>query len=352
MSDAPLSAVSAGAKVAILMEGYLRNHFGKLGFGMLRYSPAEIVAVIDSEHAGDDLPSLTGIARSVPIVPSCSNARQLGAETLVLGVAPPGGRLPSTWWDEVLSALKMGMLIVNPLHEPLSTREEVKRIGGRVWDVRVEPPCLDTAAGRALGLSCARVLTVGSDMAVGKMTAALEMTFAARRIGVSAEFVATGQTGICIWGSGVAVDAVRVDFAPGAVERETIRAADTGAEVLFIEGQGAINHPAASAVLAIMRGCMPTHLVLCARAAQDSLWRFPDVRIPPVRSLIETYEAMAAGGGAFPRPRTIGVALDTHELDEPNALRAIERLEEEIGLPVVDPVRQSARRFAEVLRQK
>ncbi|MER3413944.1 MAG: DUF1611 domain-containing protein [Armatimonadota bacterium] len=350
MNSSPLGE---GARVAILMQGYLCDHFGKLGFGMLRYSPAEIVAVVDADHAGDDLPSLTGIPCCTPIVSSSNEARDLGAEALVLGVAPPGGKLPQDWWEEVLKALRLGMLVVNPLHKPLSTNEEVRRLGGRVWDVRVEPPDLDTAAARALVLSCARVLTVGTDMAVGKMTASLEMTFAARRIGVAAEFVATGQTGICIWGSGVAVDAVRLDFAPGAVERETLRAAsESGADVLFIEGQGAINHPAASATLAIMRGCMPTHLVLCARAQQRSLWRFPDLRIPPVRSLIETYETMAAGGGVFPRPQTIGIALDTHELDESQALQAGERLESEVGLPVVDPVRHGAARLVEWLVQK
>lgn len=345
------SPLGPGSKVAILMEGYLRNHFGKLGFGMLRYSPAEIVAVIDSEHAGDDLPSLTGIPRCAPIVRSCGEAHDLGAETIVLGVAPPGGRLPADWWDAVLEALRLGMLVVNPLHSPLATNEEVRKTGGRVWDVRVEPPNLDTASGRALELSCTRVLTVGTDMAVGKMTATLEMTFAARRMGVSAEFVATGQTGICIWGSGVAVDAVRLDFAPGAVERETLRAADTGAQVLLVEGQGAINHPAASAVLAIMRGCMPTHLVLCTRARQPTLWRFPEVPIPPLRSLIDTYETMAAGGGAFPRPKTVGIAFDTHELDDAEALQAIEQLESEVDLPVVDPVRQGAERLVSAFLQ-
>lgn len=345
------SPLGEGARVAILMQGYLRNHFGKLGFGMLRYSPADIVAVVDGENAGGDLRELTGIPRCAPIVRSCSEAHDLGAETLVLGVAPPGGRLPQDWWDEVLAALRLGMLVVNPLHTPLGANEEVRRAGGRVWDVRVEPPDLDTASGRALGLSCARVLTVGTDMAVGKMTASLEMTFVARRMGIAAEFVATGQTGICIWGNGVAVDAVRLDFAPGAVERETLRASESGAEVLFVEGQGAINHPAASAVLAIMRGCMPTHLVLCTRAEQRSLWRFPDLPVPPLQSLIETYETMAAGGGVFPRPRTIGIALDTHEMDEPGALQAIERLEREVGLPVVDPVRQGAARLIQAFQQ-
>lgn len=335
------------------MDGYLRNHFGKLGFGMLRYSPAEIVAVVDSEHAGADLPALIGIQRRAPIVRSCKEAKELGADALVLGVAPPGGRLPQHWRDEILAALSLGMLVVNPLHESLSEMvPERAPSTGRIWDVRVEPPGLETASGKALSLSCARVLTVGTDMAVGKMTAALEMTFAARRMGVTAEFVATGQTGICIWGSGVAVDAVRLDFAPGAVERETLRAAETGAEVLFVEGQGAINHPAASAVLAIMRGCMPTHLVLCARAQQESLWRFPDLSIPPLRSLMEVYEVMATGGGAFPRPRTIGIALDTHDLGEVEAREAVERLETEVGLPVVDPVRYGATRLVETLKSR
>jgi uncharacterized NAD-dependent epimerase/dehydratase family protein len=346
-----MNPIGAGSRIALLMDGYFTNRYGKLGIGMLRYSPAEIVAVIDAEHAGQDSFELTGVSRRVPIVANASEALALGAEALVLGVAPPGGRLPETWWPHIEAAVAAGALLVNPLHEPLSQHPKLRELGARVWDVRVEPPGLQPGSMRAAQLTCLRVLTVGTDMAVGKMTASLEMTLAARRMGIVADFVATGQTGICIWGSGVAVDAVRLDFAPGAVEAEVLRAAsaDPPPQVLFIEGQGAINHPAASASLAILRGSMPTHLSLCCKAGQETLWRFPELRIPPLEDLIYTYETMAAGGGAFPRPCTIGICVDTRGLGEEEALDYCQDLEARLGMPCVDPVRHGAERIVQAL---
>ncbi len=346
-----MNPLGPGSRVGLLMDGYLTNRYGKLGIGMLRYSPADIVAVIDRGHEGEDSAAVTGIPRHCPVVGDAASALTLGAEALVLGVAPPGGRLPEEWWPHLEAAMAAGALIVNPLHEPLSTHPKVLELGARVWDVRVEPPNLQPASMKAVKLTCLRVLTVGTDMAVGKMTASLELTLAARRKGIAADFVATGQTGVCIWGAGVAVDAVRLDFAPGAVEAEVLRAAGgtPPPQVLFVEGQGAINHPAASASLAILRGAMPTHLVLCCKANQESLWRFPELPIPPLQDLIATYETMAAGGGVFPKPATIGICVDTRDLDEESALAYCENLERAHGLPCVDPVRHSADRIVDAL---
>ena len=107
------------------------------------------------------------------------------------------------------------------------------------------------------------MLTVGSDCAVGKMTVALELLRAARERGVDAAFVPTGQTGIAIAGWGTAIDRVVADFAPGAAEQLVLEGERRAHDLLFVEGQGGINHPAFAAVtLALVYGAAPDALIL------------------------------------------------------------------------------------------
>src|SRR5438552_492550 len=129
--------IKPGDKVALLMHQQLATGFGKLGQGMLRYSEADIVAIIDCEHAGGDSAALTGIARDVPIVGTVGEARSLGAEILVIGIAPPGGRLPDEWWEEIKDSLRLGMSVVNPLHGNWANNTELAplvRPGRWIWD--------------------------------------------------------------------------------------------------------------------------------------------------------------------------------------------------------------------------
>ncbi|MBA3727141.1 MAG: DUF1611 domain-containing protein, partial [Armatimonadetes bacterium] len=188
-------------RIALLMHGHLDTGFGKLGQGMLRYSEAEIVALIDSVHVGGDSTEITGIPRQVPIVGTVAESYDLGARVLIVGIAAPGGRLPEGWWQELRDALRLGMSLVNPLHGSWEDHlGQFLGVDNWIWDIRVEPDGLQPGIGAAAGLSAIRLLTVGSDMSVGKMTAALECVAAAGSMGISAKFVATGQVGICIAG--------------------------------------------------------------------------------------------------------------------------------------------------------
>ncbi|MGI8923734.1 MAG: DUF1611 domain-containing protein [Fimbriimonadales bacterium] len=337
-------------RIALLMHGHLDTGFGKLGQGMLRYSEAKIVALIDSSHVGGDSTEITGILRHVPIVGTVAESYDLGARVLIVGIAPPGGRLPEAWWPELRDALRLGMSLVNPLHG--SWEDQLGQFLGAdnwIWDIRVEPEGLEPGVGAAAGLSAKRLLTVGSDMSVGKMTAALECVAAAGGRGISTRFLATGQVGICIAGTGVPLDAVRLDYAAGVIEREVVAAAQNGADVVVVEGQGALNHPASTASLALMRGSMPTHLLFAHRARQQGLKRMEEFSIPPIRDLIELNERVAASCGCFPAPKTIGVALNTAELSGGEALEECERLAEETCLPVSDPVRHGCGPFLDAL---
>ena len=237
-----------------------------MGFGLLRYGVAPVVAVVDRDRAGGDLYALTGgipAAQGVPIVASVADALVYAPTALVPAIAPPGGALPPDWWPEITEGLRAGLSLVNGLHEPLADRADLRPLitqaGQFIWDIRQEPPGLENGYGRAREMAAKRVLFVGTDMANGKMTAAIEMHRAAKRRGLDARFLATGQIGIAIAGDGVPLDAVRVDFASGSVEQALLRVGE-GADIVFIEGQGSLLTPASTATLPFCFAvrCRPT----------------------------------------------------------------------------------------------
>ncbi len=340
--------LDARRPLALYMEGSLTQPFGKMGFGLLRYSPNPIACVVDSEQAGRDAAEVTRIPRRCPVVGTVAEAAARGAEVFVLGIAPPGGRVPAAWYAAIDQAVAAGMSIVNGLHDRLAPRYPALRPGQWVWDVRVEPEDLGVGTGAAAGLRNRRAVLVGTDMAIGKMSVGLELHREALRRGMRSAFVATGQIGIVISGGGVALDAVRLDYATGAIEREVLRHA--AAEIVFVEGQGSILHPASTATLPLLRGAMPTHLVLCHRAGQRNLWRIPAVPIPPLGEVARLYEDVGAAAGAFARPRVAAIGLNTFHLEsDGDAVSAERAVEAETGLPCADVVRHGAARLLDAL---
>ncbi len=332
-------------KLAIYMEGAITGYGGKMGFGILRYSQNPILCVVDSEHQGQNIREVTDIGRDCPITASVEDAIALGADALVLGIAPPGGLIPPAWYPIIDRAVDAGLSIVNGLHDLLGHRYTNLRPGQEVWDIRSEPTDLKPGTGAAMHTSAKRILMIGTDMAVGKMTAGLEIVRVMREKGIRAEFVATGQIGITITGAGVPLDAIRVDFASGAIEREVLRADALGAEVILVEGQGSLSHPGSTANLPLLRGSMPTHLILCHRAGQTQLTSAPGITIPPLGDFIRVYEDLASAAGTFPRPNCVSVALNTSHLTFEEAGLACQNLEQELGLPVADPVRHGPQKL-------
>jgi uncharacterized NAD-dependent epimerase/dehydratase family protein len=329
-------------RVAILLhEGIVGTH-GKTGLSLLRYSEAPIVAAIDRQSAGKSLSELTGIKRDVPIVSSVAAALEYKPQVLVIGIAPKGGVLPDDYWHELKDAVAGGMSVVNGLHTPLATMPELKGLlkpGQVIWDVRKEPPNIGVATAIARTLSCRRVLTVGTDMAVGKMSTSLELHWAARLRGWRSKFLATGQTGLMLEGDGVPLDAIRVDFAAGAVEQMVMRYGKNY-DILHIEGQGSLLHPSSTATLPLIRGSQPTQMILVHRAGQTEVMN--GIPIPPLGEVIKLYETLASAGGAFVKVPVVGIALNTGHLDEVAAKEAIAQVNQETGLPCTDPVRFDA----------
>lgn len=328
-------------RVAILLHEGVRGVQGKTGLTLLRYSEASIVTVIDQQSAGESLLKLTGIDRNVPIVASVEDALLYNPDVLAIGIAPSGGILPDIWFQEIKQAVASGLSVVNGLHTRLANYPEIQGLlkpGQWIWDVRQEPAGLGVASAKARSLSCRRVLAVGTDMAVGKMSTCLELHRASLQRGLRSKFLATGQAGIMISGDGIPLDAVRVDFAAGAVEQLVMRFGEDD-DILYIEGQGSLLHPGSTATLPLLRGSQPTHLILVHRAGQTHIRNLPHVVIPPLSEVIKLYEMVGSAGGAFGKVKVIAIALNTGHLDEEAALDAIEQVKMETGLPCTDVVR-------------
>lgn len=342
-----MSPLRPDQKIAIYMEGALGDPSGKMGYGVLRYSPNPILCVIDSRHTGRDAEAVTGIPRPVPVVADVEEARAMGADVFLLGIAPGGGMIPPDWTPVIDRAIALGMSVVNGLHDRLGDRYALLAPDQYVWDIRKEPAGLTTGTGAARELPNRRALLIGTDMAVGKMTAGLEIWTAAKARGIDARFVATGQIGITIVGTGVPLDAVRVDYASGSIEAEVMAQAE--GSLILVEGQGSLIHPASTATLPLLRGSCPTHLVLCVRAGQERLLRVPWVEIPPLRRFAQMYEDLAEACGAFARPKCAGVALNTFGMPVEVAQGWVERIAEETGLPTCDPVRDGAETLVDAL---
>lgn len=328
------------APLAIYLEGALGLDIGKMGYGILRYSPNPVVAVIDSNHAGKTVTDVVQSPRNAPVVASLEEAIELGASALVLGTAPPGGNIPDAWRPVIKQAIESGLSLVNGLHEALGPQYPNLKTGQSVWDIRQEPKGIGPGMGEARLLSNRRILMVGSDMAVGKMTAGLELQKAAKRRTIDAAFLATGQIGITVSGAGIPLDAIRVDYASGAVEAETLKYKDR--EWIIVEGQGSLVHPGSTATLPLMRGSMPTDLILCHRAGQTHLKRIQNIPIPPLLELIKLYEDLATVGGTFPAAKVRGIAVNSGHLNAEEAQSHLEAIRSETGLPVCDPIRGSA----------
>jgi len=339
--------------IALYMEGASNEDHGKMGFGVLRYSVNPIVCVIDSQAKFANMAETGRTTRSVPIVASVEEALKREAKVLVLGTAPGGGLIPLDWWPQIDTAVRGGMSVVNGLFDLVGPHYPALQSGQWIWDIRQEPAGLANGTALAAGLACRRVLMIGTDMAVGKMTAGLELLKAARAKGIATEFAATGQIGITVTGHGVPLDAVRVDFASGAIEREVLTAADrmNGDKngLIIIEGQGALIHPSSTANLPLLRGSCPTHLILCHRAGQTAVGRLPNIPIPPLKPYAKLYEDLAEALGTFPRPTTIGVALNTASLSGEESEQVCQQIEQETNWPTCDPVRHGVDRLLSAL---
>ncbi len=349
-------------KVAILAEGQFARATAKTAIGVLRYAPFDVVAVVDSTRAGKDAAEYVGVGAGVPVVASVEDALARGATVLLIGTAAAGGRIPDGYRPALARALERGVEVWNGLHERVLTDPELaaaaKRGAARVRELREPPGDLPVGGHRARRGGVRVVLTVGSDAAVGKMTASLEIVAALRRAGERGEFVATGQTGIAIAGGGIAVDAVVADFIAGAAELMVCEAAER-ADWVIVEGQGSLTHPGFSGVtLGLLHGTAPDVMVLCHEAMRHSVKGYDDRQpLRTLREYVRIYEDAAAWRRppGYPPARVVAVALNTADVSDALAHALIHDAAAETGLPAADPIREGAPgadRIAHALRQR
>jgi uncharacterized NAD-dependent epimerase/dehydratase family protein len=326
-------------RLVILAEGYLDFHHGKTATSLLRYRSEEVVAVIDSLNAGSTAGDLLGIGGAIPMIAGIEEALQYRPSALLIGVAPTGGGMSPEWRVQILRAIDAGLDVISGLHHMLNDDSEfsaaAKIRGVRLHDVRRPPNDIGVATLAPRRDGATVVTLVGSDCAVGKMTAALEITASAERMGLKAAFVATGQTGIMLEGSGIAIDRVIGDFMAGAVEKLVQEAAER-ADWVFVEGQGSLLHPAYSGVtLSLLHGSAPDAMILVHPPGLTRIDEY-SVKIPPIERLVEIYEEAA---GWIKPARVAGIALNTRGLDSDATQRAIQDAESRTGLPATDPVK-------------
>jgi uncharacterized NAD-dependent epimerase/dehydratase family protein len=319
----------------ILAEGKSGDaHYGKTMRGVIAYSPHPTVAIVDSGRAGETY-------EEIPIVGSVEDGLAYEPDTALVGVATQGGLFPPAWRELLKESIAAGLDVENGLHEFLSDDPEIAELaakhGVELRDLRKPPPGLSVPTGDNLRVRAKIVLTVGSDCAIGKKTVAIELDRAARARGLKSQFVPTGQTGIAIAGWGIAVDAVVADFLAGAAEWLVVEGARRGGELLFVEGQGALVHPAYSGVtMGLLHGSAPHALVLCHRAGAEVVEGYPEHPLPPLAELVELHER-----ASLPlRPAKVaGIALNTRGLSDEDARLAAAAVEAETDLPADDPVR-------------
>jgi uncharacterized NAD-dependent epimerase/dehydratase family protein len=311
----------------------------KTAFGLRDWCREDVLG----EWAHPDARVSLGLARLAP-----HDAASRGAGSIVIGVAPTGGTLPNQWLDDLEAALDAGLDVVSGLHTRLTAFPRLvraaERRGARLIDVRHSNQSFPVASGqKRMGK---RVLTVGTDCALGKKYTALALTRALRGRGVAATFRATGQTGILIAGTGVAMDAVVADFLAGAAEQLSPNNEPGHWDV--IEGQGALFHPAYAAVtLGLLHGSQPDAIVLCHDPERTTIEEYPDFPIPALREAIEDY--LRAGRLTNRAVRCVGLSINSSSLTQDAWDSYRKRLERELELPVCDPLRTGVERLADSL---
>lgn len=303
--------------------------YAKTGAGVAYWRPELCMGQINLEGGTVDL----GLAQH-----STRSAAQEGAKTLLIGTAVIGGAIPESWFPTLKEALENGMDIVAGVHTRLNDIPELKALadkkGVRLIDVRVPPKNLPVGTGKKRAGK--RLLTVGTDCALGKKYTALAIHKELEHLGVKATFRASGQTGIMIAGRGMPIDAVVADFLSGAAE--VLSPANDEDHWDIIEGQGGIFHPGYSSVsMGLLIGSQPDLFVVCHEAGRTHISGWPDFEVPSINQVIT--RTTDIGSQVNQDIRCLGFSINTSSLSEDQAKNYLAQLEAEFGLPATDPIR-------------
>lgn len=350
-------ALPVGTTAIVYCEGQFGEQDGKTANGLVRHSEKyEILSVIDSTHAGADAGMLLdGTANGIPILGGLATAIAHAGHVpdyLICGVAPADGLLSADQRTVLLDGIARGMHIINGLHEFLTDDAEFVAAallaGVTITDIRrpKDKKDLHLFSGRIFDVTCPRITILGTDGAIGKRTTATILVRALNDRGIHAVMVGTGQTTIIQGGRyGVALDALVPQFCSGEVENQVVAAYEgEHPDVIIVEGQGALSHPAYITSAHILRGSQPEAVIVQHAPGRTVLGDFPMVAMPTVTSEIALIEA-------FADTRVIGVTVNHENLSADQLTGAIDEIELDTGLPATDPLTRPVSELVEMVLQ-
>ena len=339
---------TAPRRAAVLAHDRLGPLTSKTAMAIIRYGRDRVVAAIDRSKAGADASEYLGaVAEGIPVVPSLRAALNHKPEVLHYGIAPEGGQLPAHDRAEVLEALRAGLDVACGMHTFIGDDPELvqaaQRSGARIWDVRRPPARRRLATGEGMRVGSPVVYVSGTDCSSGKMTVAIELVREARRRGIDAAFVATGQSGMMVGcDAGSCIDALPGDFMAGETEALVLEVAARRPGLIVVEGQASLHHPAYSAVtLALLHGSFPRAVVMCHQPGREHFKAFRDgpvrLHIPPISKEIALTEMLLEG---TTRGKVVAVAIMATDEDPDEEMRQEAMLRSSVGLPVADVLKE------------
>jgi uncharacterized NAD-dependent epimerase/dehydratase family protein len=339
---------------------YSENEFGKLdgkvANGLVRHSAKyNIVGIIDSTKQGLDAGEyLDGAKSGIPVFKDLYQAidqLDIVPDYFIYGIAPLKPLLSDEEKEVIYTAMKAGMNIVNGLPEFLSDDltcvNLAKKYGVSILDVR-KPPLKDllhSFTGRIRDVQTPVITVSGTDCAVGKRTTALKLVEALQADGLKAIFITTGQTGI-LQGSkyGIAIDVLSSGFATGEVENAILEALKEEPDIIVVEGQGALSHPAFTSSSAIIRGAMPKAIILQHPPKRTARCDFPNIPMPTLESEIEMLEV-------FSGAEVIAITINHEGMNDLEVQEIEAEYEEAYGLPTTDVLKNGCNKLIEELYQ-
>ncbi len=333
-------------KIILLTEGFTNPHVAKTARNVIAYIPEEVTAVLDKFQKGKYAEELLNVGKDIPVIGSLDEASD--ADTLLIGVATPGGKIPSSYKMIILEAISRKMNIVSGLHQFLCDDEDISnsaRLNNvEIIDIRKNTH-REVAHRKNINESCLRIQTVGNDCSLGKMIVSIELHKELKRRGYSCNFAATGQTSIFIEGKGIPIDAVVGDYINGAAEKLVLQNQD--ADFLMIEGQGSLVHPRYSSVtLGLLHGAVPHGLIMCYEMGRENIVNMEGVKIPPMEKVLELYDK--AANIMYPC-KIIGFGLNSRKHSLAEAEKEIAKMKEKYGLPICDVVRHGPGELVEAV---
>jgi uncharacterized NAD-dependent epimerase/dehydratase family protein len=333
-------------RMVLLTQGFSTPGTGKTAAGLLRYCADECVGVLDATLQGQLVREHLGAGGELRFIASLDEVPS--ANMIVMGIAPPGGKIPTEWRTILLDAIARGMDILSGLHDFLGDDPELaaaaRQRGTRIIDVR-KNNFRNVARRTGLNDNCFRVHTVGHDCSIGKMVVSLELARELQRRGRDACFVATGQTGIMVSGAGLPLDCIVADFVSGGAEQLVLD--NQHHEILVIEGQGSLVHPSYSGVtLGLLHGCLPHALIFCFEAGRKTIRGLSQILLPSLEVQFKLFEQMA---NIYQPCHFLGFGMNASHVHPDEAADIAVKIEREFGLPVVDVIQQGPKRLADVV---